>query len=212
MLTFDFLFLVVILVFYLVTSGNKKNILIVFLGAMSGVLLSSFKAMFLFSRRIVTYSFSDYFFYILIRQSLLPCVILFALFFLLFKDDAKTKLEFFLPLELSFYMIYLPYSIVSVSGGLYSKYVLFIKPLIFAAMIFQCAISASLFYENLKEKKIPFALLHLLICIIYLLLPAFAESFFYLEDKILLPVILAVAALVVPLGFTFFKTLQKKAV
>ena len=212
MLAFDFLFLAILLAFYLTVNKDKKNLLAVFIGSMFAILLSSFKALFLFSRRIVTYSFSSCFFYVFIRQSFLPCIILFAIFFLLFKDDSQAKAKYFLPLELSFYMIYLPYCIVSTSGALYSKYTLFIKPIIFAAMILQCSISINAFFRLLNKRSYVPMVIHSLIFVFYLLLPALTESLFYLEDKILLPSLFALISVLIPSVFVIFENFVKKKI
>lgn len=209
MLFFDFVFLFILLVFYMIFKQDKKLILIVAIGAMCGVLLSSFKAMFLFSRRVVEYSFFSNFFYFNLRQAFFPCVILFVLFVLLFKDDLKSKIEYFIPLELSFYMVYLPYCIVSTSGGLYSKYTLFFKPVVYAAMIYQCAISLKIAFAKLEEKKKNPVIVHFAIIFVYLLLPSIIESVFYLDDQFFLPMIVTLVICVIPAFFTFVNKIKK---
>ncbi len=201
MLVFDFLFLIILLVFYLIFKRDKKLTLIVAIGLMCGVLLASYKALFLFSRRIVPYSFISNFAYFNLRQSFVPCVVLFVLFALIFKDTLKSKIEYFLPLELSFYMVYLPYCIVSTSEGLYSKYSLFFKPVVYAAMLFQCSISLKIAFEKFEEKKTVPAVIHSVIIFVYLLIPSFIECLFYLDDKFILPLIMTLAVSALPVFF-----------
>ena len=126
-------------------------------GIVAAVLVCGFKAFFLYSHRIIPYSFERNVLYLLVRQTLLPVVLLYGIFFAWSKDSISYKIESFFPLLISFYMLYLPYTIISTSDGLYTSFPLFVKPVLFVVMIFSLGLSAKHIEKTLKNKKIFFA-------------------------------------------------------
>ena len=141
---------------------------VIFTGAVAAVLVCGFKAFFLYSHRIIPYSFESKVLYLLIRQTLLPVVLLYGIFFAWSKDKISYKVEAFFPLLISFYMLYLPYTIISTSEGLYTTFPLFVKPVLFVVMIFSIGLSAKHVEKNIRNRKFLFSAIWVIIGLIFL--------------------------------------------
>ena len=74
----------------------------IFVGLVAAVLVCGFRAFFLYSHRVIPFSFENNMWYLLLRQTLLPVVLLYGLFFLISKDTISYKVEALFPLLLSF--------------------------------------------------------------------------------------------------------------
>ena len=125
----------------------------ILLGLIAAVLVCGFRAFFLYSHRIIPYSFESNVWYLLIRQTLLPVILLYGIFFIWSKDTVSYKVEALFPLLVSFYMFYLPYTIVSASDHIYTTFPLFIKPVLFAVMLFSLGLAAKHIEKTLVNKK-----------------------------------------------------------
>ena len=79
------------------------------------------------AHRIVPYSLTGNFVYFLIRQTILPVVIVYGLFFAVSRDSVEYKVKSFLPLMLCFYMAFLPYTVVSSGSAIVPAYMIFVK-------------------------------------------------------------------------------------
>ena len=128
---FMFLLLPLILLAWCFYKKDLHLLPVIFTGMLAAVFVCGFKAFFLYSNRIIPYSFSSNVLYLLIRQTLLPVILLYGIFFAWSKDKVSYKVEAFFPLLISFYMLYLPYTIISTSEGLYTSFPLFVKPILF---------------------------------------------------------------------------------
>ena len=208
MLLFSFLLLPLLITWFCFYYKNRKVSSVIVFGAFAAILVCGFRAFFTFSHRIIPYDFTENFIYLLVRQALLPSVLLYLLFFLISKDDFKFKTEMFLPLEWSFYSIYLPYVIISSADGLYSWFDLFFKPALFAAMILQCGILVKYFYFDLKAKKIFAGIIFALIGMIYICLPAIFESLFLMDSYTALIVLLGAVYILLPFVFVIIKQIK----
>ena len=173
MFTFTILILPLAIAFYYFNSENKSNILFITIGVLTGALVTACKAFFSFSHRIIPYSFSDNFLFLLFKESLIPVVIIYAVFFLISKDSKDFKADAFFPLISSFYAVYLPYIIISSTVGK-SIYPVFIKPLVFLSMFYTLAICVKfIFGENTSPLKI---VISSLVALIYASVPAVLET------------------------------------
>ena len=186
-----FLLLPLILAAWCFYKKDSHLIPVIFTGAVAAVLVCGFKAFFLYSHRIIPYSFESNVIYLLVRQTLLPVILVYGIFFAWSKDEISYKVEAFFPLLLSFYMLYLPYTIISTSEGLYTTFPLIIKPVLFVVMIFSLALSAKHIEKNFKNKKYVFAAIWIIIGIASVLVPSLLEGMYILDMSYLLILLLS---------------------
>ena len=191
MYLFMFLLLPLILAAWCFYKKDSHLIPVILTGAVAAVLVCGFKAFFLYSHRIIPYSFESNVIYLLVRQTLLPVVLVYGIFFAWSKDEISYKVEAFFPLLISFYMLYLPYTIISTSEGLYTTFPLIVKPVLFVVMIFSLALSAKHIEKTVKNRKIVFAVIWGVIGIVSVLVPSLLEGMYILDMSYLLILILS---------------------
>ena len=191
MYLFMFLLLPLILAAWCFYKKDSHLIPVILTGAVAAVLVCGFKAFFLYSHRIIPYSFESNVIYLLVRQTLLPVILVYGIFFAWSKDEISYKVEAFFPLLISFYMLYLPYTIISTSEGLYTTFPLMVKPVLFVVMIFSLALSAKHIEKTVKNRKIVFAVIWGVIGIVSVLVPSLLEGMYILDMSYLLILILS---------------------
>lgn len=208
MLLFSLLLIPVVLGGFCLYYKDKKIFLPICFGLISGILVCSFKTFFVYSHRIVPYSVGQNFLFIFFRQIFFPTVILYLIFFFFSKDDFKYKIDMCCPLLLSFYMIFLPYTIITSSEGLYSIFNLFIKPVVYTFLIIQVSYSFKVVIESVVDKESEINFKQALIGLVYFVLPALIESFFLVDKLTLVMIILAVIYSVIPFFVFFIKKIS----
>ena len=202
MYLFMFLLLPLILTAYCFYKKNTRIIPAIFLGIIVAVLVCGFRAFFLYAHRIVPFSFEKNAVYLLMRQTLLPVILVYGIFFLWSKDELSYKIESFMPLMVSFYMLYLPYNILSTSGHVFTTFPLFVKPVIFAVMLFSITLFLHCMEKCIEKKSYVFAGLWIFISIINLVIPALLETMYILDMNYALVLILsALYCVITPLAF-----------
>ena len=139
-----FLFLILVLpaalVYYLSKEDDRAEISVVLTGFLSSALSCTLKAFFGFMHRIPSAGFWLNFLYIVFSQTAVPAVVVFLLFVYLSKDTIEFRIGSYFPLLCSFYAVYLPYHIMAGSGSAYSFFELFLKPLMYLAMLLASSI------------------------------------------------------------------------
>lgn len=176
MFLFSFLVLPVLLVWFCFYKKNSKLLPSILFGMICAVVLSLFLVLFTFSHRIVPYDFRENLTYLLLNQTVLPLLIPYFLFVVFSRDNWEYKIENFLPLELSFFAVYLPFIILTTAEGLYSGFLLFIKPVLYVMMIFACSFSVKLLYKSIVLKKIIQIIIYAIVFIIFMILPSIVEA------------------------------------
>ena len=192
MYLFMFLFLPLVLTAYCFYKKDRKIIPVIFLGIIAAVLVCGFKAFFLYSHRIIPYSFGKNVWYLLVRQTLIPVLLVYGIFCLWSKDELSFKFESFLPLVLSFYILYLPYNIISTSDHVISTFQLFVKPAVFAVMLLLISFILRKFEYCIREKKIVLLVLLSIFAIVIQIVPALLEGMFFLDMNYVLILILSI--------------------
>lgn len=208
MMLFTFLSLIVLLVIVCMQIRKKELIPIVFSGVISALLVCAFRIFFLFAHRVVPYSFSENFAFLLFQQALLPIILLYGLFFLISRDSLEFKVEMFLPLTASFYMIYLPFCIISSAEGLYSAFGLFVKPCLFIAMLYFLSFAAKAVMSTAKNKKFVFMILFLLLSVLYLFVPALIESMYLMTTNLFIAILCSIPYCLLPFLLFFFSKIK----
>ena len=208
MMLFTFFALMLLLVAECLYIRKKTLIPVVFCGAFLAALVCAFRTFFIFAHRVVPYSFAENFGFFFVRQILLPILILYGLFFLLSRDSIEFKVEMFLPLMTAFYMLYLPYTIVSSAEGLYSAFGLFVKPVMFIAMLLQLTVCVNGIKRSVENKKIVFTVLYALCLIVYLIIPAMVEAMYMVNTNLAVALFSALLYCVLPGLFVTLKVMR----
>lgn len=178
MLLFLLLLFPVSLVLYFTFTKEKKYLLVVYMGFITGVLVCAVRFIFSYPHRLIPDSFIQNYIYYLVKLTILPMLLVPAGFFVLSKNNAEFKAKAIFPLMASFYLIYLPYYIMSMTDSRYSLYDISLRPLIYLAMIIQIAYSAKRLVYCIQEDNKSQKLKNIILIIVYMLFPAFADSCF----------------------------------
>ena len=186
-----FLLLPLILTAWCLYKKDTRIISVIFIGLIAGVLVCGFKAFFLYSHRIIPYSFSENVVYLLVRQTLLPVALIYGLFCLWSRDTFEFKAESFCPLLLSFYALYLPYTIISTAEQVYTAFSLLVKPCLFCAMILILAFFMCKLQKSVAGKKTVQAVLWGILFLIAVVIPSFIEGMFVMDMSYFLILLLS---------------------
>jgi len=194
---------------YCLITKDKKVIPASVIGFLAAVLVCGIKLFFMHAHRIIPYSFSSNFVYYLVRQSLLPVVILYGLFFAVSRDSVEYKVNNFLPLILCFYMAYLPYSIISTGSAIIPAFTIFVKPVIYLAMIFETSIVLKYILRFLNEKKYALVVAGVFLIIVYLVVPSLIESLYIIGINFLLVLLAAFVYSALPAFYGVIRAIPK---
>lgn len=178
---FAFLLLPIFLAWFCFYLKKTRITPPILFGAAEATLTCLFLALFVFSHRIIPFDFFDNLLYLSLTQTVFPAIISFSLYAALSKDDWSIKAEAFLPLETAFFSLFLPYSILTTSNGLYSGFSLFFKPVLFLIMILACAFSVQKIFSNFVAKKFPAAILFIFVFAAALFVPPVAETIWIMK-------------------------------
>lgn len=185
------LLLPLILAAWIFYKREPHQIPVIFTGLISAVLVCGFRAFFLYSHRIIPLSFESNMLYLLIRQTLLPIMVLYGIFFAVSRDNISYKVEALFPLLISFYMLYLPYTILSGADHIITTFLLFVKPVLFTVMIFSLGLSAKHIEKNINAKKYFFTAVWILISLVSIVVPSVVETMYILDMSYFLILLLS---------------------
>ena len=191
MYLFMLLLLPLILAAWCFYKRDSHLIPVIVMGLIAAVLVCGFRAFFLYSHRIIPFSFERNMWYLLIRQTLLPVILLYGLFFLVSRDTISYKVEALFPLLISFYLLYLPYTIISTSEKIITTFPLFIKPVLFTVMIFSLGLSAKHIEKIIRAKKYFFSAVWILIALVSIVFPSVMETMYMLDMSYFLILVLS---------------------
>ena len=196
---------------YFFQSVNGKKYLVAFAGCFSAVVYCTAAGLFSSAFRLVPYSFFSNFLFYFLTQAFIPLVLLNGIFFIWSKDSLEYKIDSFFPLTVSFYSVYLPFSIMF--GVIeFNFYQLFIKPLIFLFMIMSLFFMIKIIYNfllNDSKNKYLFFVLMVFAFFIFLIIPAVADALFIITDNYFLVSLIALISGGFQ-AFMYFMFLSKK--
>ncbi len=198
MLLFLFIVLPLSLVVYYLFNKERKFFCPMLVGVLCAVLLCAFKVFFTYSHRLIPVSFSENFAYYLLNQSCLPVCVVSLIYFLITKDSLENKINAFFPLISAFYAVYLPYLVVSGTTSVYSGYAIFMKPLVFLAMVVQCALSLRCIFVSVKSKNVVFVAINIVLIVAYLVIPAIIEAWYAMNMSFVAVIVLSVVYVIIP--------------
>lgn len=161
-----------------VRAKDKSIISVVVTGGVSGILVSACVAIFTYLHRVPELSFGVNISYSLMNEYLVPVVLLYAIYFLLTRDDVQFKIKAFFPLMGSFYAVYMPYRIFSSTEGAYSFFQLFVKPLVVLSFVMYVCKAIFELTKAIKEKKVLDIVLSSVLGVISFLVPAAIETIY----------------------------------
>ena len=198
------LLLPLILAAWIFYKKNPHMIPVIFTGLITAVLVCGFRAFFLYAHRVIPFSFGLNMWYLLLRQTLLPIIALYGIFFAVSKDEISYKVEALFPLLISFYILYLPYTILSTSEKVITTFPLFIKPVLFTVMIFSLGLSAKHIEKTVRAKKYFFTAVWIIIALVSIVFPSVAETMYLLDMSYFLILVLSgVFSATLPILFIF---------
>ena len=189
---------------------DKKIILPSIAGFFTSVIICACRYFFSYEHRLIYSSFADNFVYFLLKQNLLPLIIVCALFVLITRDTWEFKIKNFFPFMCMFFAVYLPYCVITSSENYYQAYDLFLKPVIYLAMLVQLSISLISFYQSIVSKKIFFSILNVLIILCYLIYPAVSDALYTIDQGFALILILGIVYSLVPFALLSIKQIFNK--
>lgn len=210
MLLFLFLLLPCAFTAYAFYLKDKKIILPSITSFFISVIVCACRYFFSYEHRLIYSSFADNFIYFLLKQNFLPLVILSVLLALITRDTWEFKIKSFFPVMCAFFAVYLPYCVVTASEYYYQGYDLFLKPFIYLAMLMQVSMSLISFYQSVIDKKIGFAVINVLIVIIYLIYPAISDTFYTINSSFALILILGIVYTLVPFSLLVIHQIRNK--
>ena len=223
MLSFLFLVLPLSLVIYYLwnvkssdsenNSVNKRFFVPMLIGVLLAVLLCAIKVFFTYSHRVVPSTFTENFAYFFLNQSCVPLCAVFVIYCLIMRGPFVDKVTDFFPLTASFYAVYLQYLVISGTVFVYSGYAIFVKPLVYLAMLLQCALSIRCFLGGFCLKKVVFVVINITIMVAYVTVPAILEAFYAINTNFTAIIIISAIYILFPVGhalFLFIKNLFSK--
>lgn len=175
-------------------------------GLLSATVVCTIKAFFFFTTFVWTGSFVSGFIHVLVTDAILPCILLYAVFLFFSKDDNDYKANAFLPLMASFYAVYIPYRVLSMTEPL-SVFPLFVKPVLFVSMVSFLSSLVHRFFSALDAKKVGALIGYCFVGIVVACVPAALEAWWHLGGKLLFVVPLAI--LYAALAFVVYLKLKK---
>lgn len=209
MLLFLILLLPLFLAAYCVKVRTSKIVPVIVIGALSAVLVVAFKMLFIMPHRIVPYSFGENFVYFLVKETLVPALVLYIIYFLVAKDNVEFKINTYLPLELAFYSVYLPYCVISTTSSVYSWFSIFVKPLIYAIMIAQTGVSLRDLYRCHTNGKKGLVVLSGFLILLFLAIPPVMETAYIMNYKLYVILLICAAYLILPAVIFYFSKKRK---
>lgn len=187
MFAFMVLLFPIVLGFCCAHSTKRIYGFLIAIGALTGIVVSGCTAVFSYMHRVPEYSFASNFFYFLLKEYLLPMVIVYAAYFFCTKDDYDFRVKAFFPVIASFFAIYIPYCTIASYAAAFSFYLLFIKPVVVLSMVFLCSLIAYKIYNFANNSNVGMIVLYSFLALCAVVFPAVIETLWLLE--ILLPVV-----------------------
>lgn len=199
------------LINWFIFKKNRNMIPFVFIGSLCAILTGAYRTFFLISHNITFFAPKDNFVDLLLHQTLLPIIILSGLFLIFSRDKIEYKLQAFYPITASFYMIYMPYIVLSNHKTAFSAFELFVIPVIFVFMIYTISELILLTYKSLKNHKNILMAIYITGIFIYLFTPAFLQVLFIYNTRALIVYGIFLIYIAIPIFFTILKAIYTGA-
>lgn len=199
-----------VLVFYCVKSGDKAVAAVSVAGAFAGFLVCVCLALFASLHRIPEYSFSSNFAHYALGEYILPLAVLYAVFFLLAKDDFSFKVKSFFPLSAGFLSFFMPYIIIASNDSVFSFYELFVKPSLWLSMIIIASGIVPLLFKAGSSKNYRSLSFFSVVLALAVFVPPFLNSLWILNWMKPAFVVLSVLYIFLAASAGFFSLLKRR--
>lgn len=163
---------------------DKYVVPVVFSGVLAGAIVSMCISIFGSTYRLTEFSFMSNFTFLFLTIYFIPVVVVYAVFFLLTKDDVEFKLNCFFPLTVSFCSIFIPYMSVASSIDRFSFFAIFYRPALCVFMLMACSVFVNFFARELKGKKYFFAVIWIVLMLVHMVLPAVFDALWIFGAKL----------------------------
>lgn len=160
---------------------DRQVVPVAMLGFITAVIVCLVKVIFTYAHRVIPYVLADNFEFFLLRQILAPVILLYGLFFAISRDSIGYKIKSYFPLMSSFYMVYMPYVIISSAEPTPSAFQTFVQPVILLSMLAMQAFALDSGYKFALKKKIALSIVSFVIFFAYMLVPPLLISMYMLE-------------------------------
>ena len=210
MLLFLILLLPVTLLAYALIKKDRTIILPVFAGLITASVVCACRFFFTYEHHLIYYSFAQNFVYYLVKQNLLPLVIVSAVYALISRDTAEYKIKNFFPLMCTYFAVYLPYCVITSSEVYYQSYDLFLKPVIYLAMLVQISMSLIAAFNGIKDHKILSVIINGLLIIVYAFYPAVSDALYAIDYSFAIILLIGIIFSALPVLYFFLTKLLKK--
>lgn len=189
---------------------DRKIILPSFAGLMTSVIVCACRFFFSYEHRLIYNSFSENFVYYLLKQSLLPLIIVCAVYALVSRDTLEYKCKNFFPLMCPFFAVYVPYSVITASEYYYQAYDIFLKPVIYLAMVVQISFSLMQLYKGISERKVVSIVINSLVILLVAIYPAVSDALYAIDYSFALILILGIVYSIIPAAYFFLSKIISK--
>lgn len=194
---------------YAFTIKDRSIILPVFAGLITAAFVCACRYFFSYEHRLIYFSFGQNFAYYLIKQNFLPLLVVSAVYALISRDTMEYKFKNFFPLLCPFFAIYLPYCVITASEVYYQAYDLFLKPVIYLAMLGQIALSLLALYNGITQRKAVPIIINCLVILIYAFYPAVSDALYAIDYSFAVILILGIVYSLVPVVMLVFNQIRK---
>jgi len=194
---------------YAFTIKDRSIILPAFAGLITAVFVCACRYFFSYEHRLIYFSFGQNFAYYLIKQSFLPLFVVSAVYALISRDTMEYKFKNFFPLLCPFFAVYLPYCVITASEVYFQAYDLFLKPIIYLAMLGQITLSLLALYNGITRRKALPIIINCLIILLYAIYPAVSDALYAIDYNFALILILGILYSVVPVVFIIINTIKQ---
>ena len=210
MLLFLILLLPVTLLAYALIKKDRTIILPIFAGLITASVVCACRFFFTYEHHLIYYSFAQNFVYYLVKQNLLPLVIVSAVYALISRDTAEYKIKNFFPLMCTYFAVYLPYCVITSSEVYYQSYDLFLKPVIYLAMLVQISMSLIAAFNGIKDHKNFSVIINGLLIIVYAFYPAVSDALYAIDYSFAIILLIGIIFSALPVLYFFLTKLLKK--
>lgn len=210
MLLFLLILLPSALITYCIFAKDKKVLFPVAAGGLISVIVCACRFFFSYEHRLVYDSFTDNLIYFLVKETLVPLAAVSVFFAVFSRDKIEYKVKNFFPALCAFFAVYLPYCVISGSEYYYQSYDLFLKPVIYLAMLMQISLCLVNAWESVVNKKFFFVILDVLIICGYSFYPAVSDALYAIDYNFALVLTVGIVYSLIPLGLLVIKQLCNK--
>ena len=183
---------------YAFTIKDCSIILPAFAGLVTAAFVCACRYFFSYEHRLIYFSFGQNFAYYLVKQNLLPLVVVSAVYALISRDTMEFKFKNFFPLLCPFFAVYLPYCVITASEVYYQAYDLFLKPVIYLAMLGQIAMSLLALYNGITQRKVAPIVINCLVILLYAIYPAVSDALYAIDYNFVIILSVGIVYTLVP--------------